>query len=87
MTTFLAWRVCEVCGFGANEPAVQPSVARLPDETDERGRVVKLGAFLDVIRCKRVDECRARAAAAGRPWPFAETRSVEADRWRQDARR
>mgnify|MGYP006935492730 CR=1 FL=1 len=71
---FRAWRVCEVCGHAANEPEVQPSVGKLPDETDGLGRVLKMGAFLDVIRCRRVDECRARADAAGRDWPFAESR-------------
>lgn len=81
------WRTCEVCGHQANEPEVQASIARLPDEKDALGRVVKLGAFLDVIRCKRVDDCRRRAEEAGRPWPFADQRSSDAERWRSDGRR
>jgi hypothetical protein len=72
--TFLAWRKCEVCGFEANEPTVQPSVGKLPDRTDGLGKIIEWGPVLDVIRCRRVDECRARADAAGRPWPFQESR-------------
>lgn len=66
------WRTCEVCGFEANEPIVQPSIGKLPDKLDSKGHVVELGAYLDVVRCRRVDECMARAEAAGRPWPFVE---------------
>lgn len=68
------WRTCEVCGFEANEPAVQPSVGKLPDVTDGHGRVISLGAYLDVVRCRDVPACRQRAEAAGRPWPFEESR-------------
>jgi|GEM_PF-4808142 len=74
MSEFRAWRTCEVCGHAANEPEVQPSVVKLPDETDSRGRVAALGAYLDVIRCRRVAECRVRADAAGRAWPFEQSR-------------
>lgn len=71
---FRAWRTCEVCGHAANEPEVQPSVGKLPDVRDGLNRVIEWGPVLDVIRCRRVEDCRARAAAAGRPWPFAESR-------------
>lgn len=71
---FRAWRVCEVCGHAANEPEVQPSVGKLPDVTDGLGKVKQWGVVMDVIRCRRIDECRARADAAGRTWPFAESR-------------
>lgn len=81
MSTFRAWRTCEVCQHSANEPEVQPSVGKLPDVLDEKGRLVKAGEYLDVIRCRRVDECRARAKAAGRPWPFEESRRPS-DAWR-----
>lgn len=72
--TFLAWRKCEACGFEANEPVVQPSVAKMPDKLDGRGRLVEAGAYLDVIRCRDVAACRERCAAAGRTWPFQESR-------------
>lgn len=71
---FRAWRVCEVCGHAANEPEVQPSVGKLPDVRDGLDRIQEWGAVLDVIRCRNVDECRARADAAGRAWPFQESR-------------
>lgn len=61
-----AWRVCELCGYGANEPAVQPSVALIRTAPGQ-------GTFMDVMRCKRVDDCQARAAAAGRDWPVMST--------------
>jgi len=74
MPEFRAWRTCESCGHAANEPEVQPSLAKMPDELDARGRVVKLGAYLDVIRCKDVEACRQRTADRGREWPFESTR-------------
>ena len=67
------WRKCEACGFEANEPAVQPSIAKMPDKLDSRGRVIELGPFLDVVRCRDVAACKKRAADAGREWPFVET--------------
>lgn len=70
------WRVCELCGYAANEPAVQPSVVRLPDELDARGRVVKVGATLAKIRCRRVEDCQRRAAAQGIPWPYVVSRAT-----------
>lgn len=69
----LAWRTCELCGHSANEPAIQPSVA-LMDLGDGRPQ------FMDVIRCKRVDDCRARADAAGRGWPLVSTKVVAVDK-------
>ena len=71
---FRAWRTCEVCGHAANEPEVQPSVGKLPDVTDGLHRVKEWGAVMDVSRCRDVHACRERAAAAGREWPFAESR-------------
>lgn len=62
------WRTCELCGHGANEPAVAPTLM-----------YVQLGdgrQFMDVIRCKDRDACRARAAGAGRPWPEADSREL-----------
>ena len=59
------WRTCELCGHSANEPAIAPTMmyAQLPT-----GR-----QFMDVIRCKDREACRARAAAAGRAWPEADS--------------
>jgi len=64
------WRTCEVCGHSANEPEVQPSIGKLPDKLDSRGRVIEAGAYLDVVRCRRAFDCMKRAEALGRPWPF-----------------
>lgn len=72
--TFLAWRKCEACGFEANEPVVQPSVAKMPDKLDGRGRVIEAGPYLDVIRCRDVPACEQRCADAGREYPFQQTR-------------
>lgn len=58
---FRAWRTCEVCGHAANEPEVQPRVLLINDG----GK----GVFVDIIQCRRVDDCRARAEASGRGWP------------------
>jgi len=58
-----AWRTCTVCGYSANEPAVQPRVALCDDGTGK-------GVFMDIVQCRRIDECRARCDAAGRPWPL-----------------
>lgn len=62
------WRTCEICGHGDNEPRVAPTImyAQLPS-----GR-----QFMDVIRCKDRDACQARSAAAGRPWPEADSREL-----------
>lgn len=74
MPEFRAWRTCEACEHSANEPDVQPSLAKLPDVLDGRGRIVTAGAYLDVIRCKDVEACRKRTAERGRSWPFESTR-------------
>ena len=74
MPNELWWRVCEACGHAANQPVVQPSIAKLPDQVDGRGRVVTPGAYMDVVRCRDVEACRVRCAAAGRAWPFEESR-------------
>lgn len=79
---FRAWRTCELCGYAANEPEVQPSVVRMPDELDGRGHVLKVGAVLPKIRCRRVDDCQRRAKAAGRPWPY-EVGRKPSDEWRR----
>lgn len=66
------WRTCELCGHGANEPAVAPTMmyAQLPE-----GR-----QFLDVIRCKDREACRDRAAAGGRDWPEADPAELKDER-------
>lgn len=58
---FRAWRTCEVCGYAANEPEVQPRVLLIADGGS--------GVFVDIIQCRRVAECRVRAEKAGREWP------------------
>lgn len=76
--TFLAWRRCELCGHEANEPAVQPSVAKMPDRVDGLGKILEWGPVLDVIRCRDVKGCQQRARELGRDWPF-----VEGKPWRR----
>lgn len=62
------WRTCELCGHGANEPRVAPTMmyVQLPE-----GR-----QFMDVIRCQDRDACRERSAEAGRAWPEADSREL-----------
>lgn len=58
-----AWRKCELCGYENNQPMVAPSLALIDTP---QGQV-----YVDVIRCKRTEECRQRTLALGRPWPIA----------------
>lgn len=62
------WRVCELCGHGANEPAVAPTLMYVQLAEGRR--------FMDVIRCKDREACRKRSAEARRAWPEADSREL-----------
>lgn len=71
----VAWRVCQVCGHGDNEPRVQPSLVQMAAEPHP---------YEDAIRCRDVAACKARAAAKGISWPFLERRPVDHGRISDD---
>lgn len=60
-------RSCVICGNAGLLAVVRPSLARL-------ARPGPNGPFVTLVRCKRVDECRARCVAQGDPWPLDDGR-------------
>lgn len=68
------WRTCVLCGHAGMLSEVRPSVSRLRDPGPA-------GAYVQLVRCKRVDECRARCLANGDPWPLDDGRTPV---WHED---